>query len=80
MFAMSILFFIHTSMNNLKFIVSESLSFETVIYKQYDRLDSLPQFMSCLTSYMWLELNSKIFEIKMIKFLSSYLLYHSIQS
>lgn len=52
MFAMSILFFIHTSMNNLKFIVSESLSFETVIYryKQYDRLDSLPQFMSCLTS------------------------------
>lgn len=46
MFAMSILFFIHTSMNNLKFIVSESLSFETVIYKQYDRLDSLPQLMS----------------------------------
>lgn len=80
MFAMSILFFIHTSMNNLKFIVSESLSFETVIYKQYDRLDSLPQFMSCLTSYMWLELNSKIFEIKKIKFLSSYLLYYSIQS
>lgn len=79
MFAMSILFFIHTSMNNLKFIVSESLSFETVIYwyKQYDRLDSLPQFMSCLT-LMWLELNSKTFEIKMIQFLSSYLLYHSI--
>lgn len=67
-------------MNNLKFIVSESLSFETVIYKQYDRLDSLPQFMSCLTSYMWLELNSKIFEIKKIKFLSSYLLYYNIQS